>query len=144
MNNTVVLKKDSQGKAWVELDGQLPWIIVESLRYEYGRHTIATGDTARWLNLQLLDKLSNKVLYVIYKDIEAFKERRETFGPSELEIYENDVAPFLDLQKKVMEILAGRGYEVDARCGRMLSVDNATVDYTGGDRNSDKGDVETK
>lgn len=105
---TVKLSIDrNDSRDYVALDKQLQWAICEALRYGYGRHTAATGDTAKWC-LPLLLSFDTDVLQVIVRDVEEFLERRERFGIQSIEVYECDVAPFIKVMERCKTILADK------------------------------------
>lgn len=140
MKQHVTLHSHSNGRASVEIDRQFQYAILEALRYAYGRHTASTPDTAIWVsNHETLERFDPNVLEIIWRDINEFEERRERLGVCGLEIYECDVAPFLRLRDLIEKILLEKGFEVDARLGRMFRVSDYSDTHLDTNHNSNKG-----
>lgn len=135
----IIYDKKATGH-FIRINDDFENALVEALRYTYGRYTITTGDTAMWMSsMELLRLFSDKTLYVIWRDIEDFKERRECFAPSAIEIYENDVLPFLELQEMVTVVLEERGYVPHVSRGLQHITGGSTSDNLESDNKSDKG-----
>lgn len=100
MELTAKIKDD----CFVAMDHNFEMMLAEALRYSYGRHSAATGDTARWC-IPTLHHLSTPTLLIIWRDIREFLEYRKRNGINPIEIYECDVEPFEVVQAHIHAIL---------------------------------------
>lgn len=141
MNLKMNLIKTPDKPLAVEFDREFQYVILESLRYEYGRHTISTGDTARWISYyEVLDKFDIDILEIIRNDIDEFERLRSATEPGGMEIYDHDVVPFLALRNLINIVLSKKGYGVNAGLGVVRDISSSTTDNMAANPNSHKGD----
>lgn len=81
----------------VPLDYELQDICWKALRYDWGRHTATTGDAARTI-IKLVPHFHPPRLQAMAVDIRNMLDDNDG-KPNGLEIYEHDVAPFVELEK---------------------------------------------
>lgn len=99
----------------VPLDYELQDICWKALRYDWGRHTATTGDAARTI-IKLVPHFHPPRLQAMAVDIRNMLDERQRWlddndgKPNGLEIYEHDVAPFVELEKTIEEFLTKVGY----------------------------------
>lgn len=141
MNTHPNLISNQHGAIMMEVTREVQIAILEALRYNYGRHTAATGDTATWAaEFNFLNQFDDDLLGTIWRDINEFMERRERFGISGIEVYDTDVQPFVDLQHMIEKVLGQRGFELDDTLGILCRIISKPTNNNSANNNSDNGD----